>query len=238
MLSFDGKYRISSIVCAYNEEDTVGDIVTALSVSHLIDEVIVVNDGSSDGTSQALEDFSFDPKVRVIELHENRGKGFAMACGASSAGGEILLFFDADIVGILEDDQIERLVSPPVSGKAEMVIGYLINNPLERFYNPFRFISGQRVVFRRDLIPIIDEMKKLRFGVEMVINLHFLREGREVIYLPIEDMIHITKMEKYPLHLAIKEFYKEGTEIAISIRLNYPMLVEHIKNRSRRILDL
>jgi len=238
MLNFNEKHKISSIVCAYNEEETVGDIVAALSKSPLIYEVIVVNDGSSDGTAQVLNDFSIDPKVKVIEFYENMGKGFAMACGTSSAEGEILIFFDADLKGRFEDDQIKRLTSPLILGQAEMIIGYLVDNPLEKIYNnPFKPISGQRVVFKKDLIPIMDEMKESRFGIEMVINLYFLRDGKKVKYLPIKDMIHITKVEKYPLHLALWEFYKEGTEIASSLKLHYPILVEHLKNRSRKIVD-
>ena len=71
--------RTSAIIAAYNEEATIGDVCRALTSSPLIDEVIVVSDGSTDRTVEIAR--SFDG-VRIVALRENQGKGSAMRVGA------------------------------------------------------------------------------------------------------------------------------------------------------------
>ena len=74
--------RTTAIVAAYNEEGTIADVLRALTASPLIDEVIVVSDGSEDATVEIARTFD---GVRTVALHENHGKGFAMAVGARPA---------------------------------------------------------------------------------------------------------------------------------------------------------
>jgi len=70
--------KISAIISAYNEEDTVSAVVKTTLASKIIDEVIVVNDGSTDNTAKNLEKFLSNPKCTYIEYEENRGKSLAM----------------------------------------------------------------------------------------------------------------------------------------------------------------
>ena len=86
---------LSVVIPAYNEEkrlkNHVPDIVTHLAGKSF--EIIVVNDGSKDGTAQVAKSF---PSVRVIDLNPNRGKGCAVKAGMLAAQGRYVLFTDAD----------------------------------------------------------------------------------------------------------------------------------------------
>src|SRR5215213_6232298 len=88
------RLRTTAIVAAYNEEGTIADVLRALTRSPLVDEVIVVSDGSEDRT--------FDG-VRTIALKENHGKGYAMAVGVANSTNDTLFFCDGDMYNVTEE---------------------------------------------------------------------------------------------------------------------------------------
>jgi glycosyltransferase involved in cell wall biosynthesis len=94
--------KISIIIPAYNEEDrilkTLGETISYLNRQDYTSEIIVVSDGSSDGTRGVVEGFKSGEHValRVIEYHPNRGKGYAVRLGMLEGAGETVMFMDAD----------------------------------------------------------------------------------------------------------------------------------------------
>ena len=74
--------RIAAVVPAYNEEARIGEVLRALLAAPELAEIVVVNDGSRDGTAAVARQFR---TVRALDLPENRGKGAAMRCGALAA---------------------------------------------------------------------------------------------------------------------------------------------------------
>jgi len=120
---------ISAIVPAYNEERTIGGVINALKTAG-IGEIIVVDDGSQDNTAQVAEGL----QAKVIKHKKRSGKGAAMKTGIKNASGEVLVFVDADLVG-LEHKKIVNLISPVTKGKADFVKGYgyfHVNKALEK----------------------------------------------------------------------------------------------------------
>ncbi|HEX3036040.1 MAG TPA: dolichyl-phosphate beta-glucosyltransferase [Thermodesulfobacteriota bacterium] len=116
---------LSVIVPAYNEEDrielTLRSIHAYLSQHGYSFEVIVVNDGSKDRTSQVVSRLISEfPYIRLIDNNENRGKGWAVKQGMLSAKGEIRLFMDADSSTSI--DQFERMI-PYFEKGFDVVIG-------------------------------------------------------------------------------------------------------------------
>src|SRR5258708_26028161 len=85
--------RTTAIIAAYNEEKTLADVLRSLTASALIDEVIVVSDGSTDRTVEIAR--SFD--IKTIVLRENRGKAHAMRLGVDNAPPHYLFFVAGDI---------------------------------------------------------------------------------------------------------------------------------------------
>ncbi|MGA2036696.1 MAG: glycosyltransferase family 2 protein [Acidimicrobiales bacterium] len=116
-------YRtLSVIVPVYNERNTVAEIIRrirAVEVPLEVD-VVVVDDGSTDGTEKVLSALQ-DSTVRVITHDRNRGKGAAVRTGMASAKGDLLIIQDADLEYDPED--WSRLLEPVLKGKAKVVYG-------------------------------------------------------------------------------------------------------------------
>ena len=94
-----GDLRVAAIVPAYNEEATLTEVLAVLQATPAIDEVLVVSDGSTDGTVEIARSLG----LRTIHLRQNQGKGRAMAIGVAHTDAEILLFVDGDILNLTVD---------------------------------------------------------------------------------------------------------------------------------------
>jgi len=220
---------ISAIICVYNEEKTIKDVVSKVC-DHFFDEVIVVNDGSTDNTDDILNELSKIYEFKYIKLEENKGKGFAMATGIENATGEIIVFVDADLSDLKEDHLFE-LTMPLVNKKADMILGQATETLIDYSVNPFKSFTGERSVFKKDILPIVDKMKHSRFGVETLINLYYQAEGKKVKYVMLNGLKHPTKFDKVSKQQALKEFVKEGHQIALTAFKNFDLITSSIKNR-------
>ena len=120
---------ISAVIPAHNEEKTIGGVINALKEAG-IGEIIVVDDGSSDTTAQIAEGL----QAKVIKQKKRSGKGAAIKKGIKSASGEVIVFVDADLIG-LDHKKIVKLITPVAKGKADFVKGYgyfNVNKALEK----------------------------------------------------------------------------------------------------------
>ena len=114
---------ISIIVPVYNESRTVEAVIRRLLEIDLPAprEIIVVNDGSSDGTRGVLDAMPAVPDVRIVHAEPNRGKGSAIRRGLSVATGTVIAIQDADLE--LDPAQLATLVAPILDGSAAVVYG-------------------------------------------------------------------------------------------------------------------
>ena len=116
--------KLSVIVPVYNERNTVVEVVRRMRAVELPDgierEIIVVDDGSSDGTRDVLRQLG-DSTVRILVHGENRGKGAAVRTGLALATGDYVLIQDADLE--YDPDDWPRLISPVMRGRARVVYG-------------------------------------------------------------------------------------------------------------------
>lgn len=207
--SFEAKegkrYLISAIVPCYNEEMRVAETLEALLGCPSVDEIIAINDGSTDDTLGILK--RFGDKVRIIDLGENEGKGFAIAVGVEEARGGIVVFLDAHLLN-LKDSHIRGLTEPLIMGEADATLG--ISLPKE--VSPLWPWTGQRGYFRESLLPHLEEMKKTRFGAETYLNDAF--KGKRVRLVRLKGLIHLPKYQKMRPSQVFDSYLTEAVEIA------------------------
>lgn len=221
--------KATAIVCAFNEEKTIADILETLLKCNVFDEIIVINDGSTDGTSKVLKKYIGLNKLRIIELPENRGKGFAMAEGITTAKNNLLIFVDADLTNF-KVEYIQQLIQPLLEEKANMVIGQPKENIIDCRFNPFIFLSGERALYRNDVLPLVEQMRETRFGVETLINLYYKANNMKTIFISLWGLTHPIKIKKYSLEKSVCEYLLAAKQITRTMAVNYMLVVISIRN--------
>jgi glycosyltransferase involved in cell wall biosynthesis len=112
---------ISVIIPVYNEVKNINEIIKRVQTTKLASEIVIVDDGSRDGTRDILQTLNGKKKVRVILHDKNQGKGAAVVTGMKAAKGEILLIQDADLE--YDPRDYPSLLKPIQEGLADVVYG-------------------------------------------------------------------------------------------------------------------
>ncbi|NLM94740.1 MAG: glycosyltransferase family 2 protein [Firmicutes bacterium] len=208
----DEKPTTAIIIPAYNEENTLGNVLRALADSGW-KEIIVVSDGSTDRTARVARQHG----AQVVELPVNLGKGGAMKIGSLSTQAEYLLFLDADLVGITKE-HVDSLFNPVLRGEADMTVGIFdegrLSTDLAQRIAPF--LSGQRAM-HRSVLEQIPDLEKTRYGVEVVLSRFAEANGLRVKAVILKDCSHVMKEEKQGLWKGFTSRMKMYWEILKSL---------------------
>lgn len=185
---------ISIIIPAYNEENKIKDTLESIKNIETINEVIVVDDGSSDKTTEKASEVKSD-KIKVFKLDKNRGKGYALNYGLQVAMEK------ADIIGFLDGDlgsssnEVEKLITPILNNEADVIIakfppakkkgglgfvkGLAKQSVLDMTGEELdATLSGQRL-FKREVLEQFDEIP-FGYGVEVGMTIDILKKGYKI----------------------------------------------------------
>ena len=191
--------NVSVIIPAFNEAEIINKTLACLNFKE-IKEIIVVNDGSTDHTLDIVKQYP----VRLINLNQNRGKGYAVTQGLKWARGDFIMLIDADLGESVAE--MQSLIKPVTDGKADlalavikikggglglvrklaafglkMVTGKIIKAPL----------SGQRI-FSRKLVEIITPLSA-GFGLELGMDIDLLRNNCRFVELETKICHRVTE---------------------------------------------
>lgn len=189
---------VTAVIPAWNEAKTIGAVVYAALDARLVDEVVVVDNASTDGTAAVAA--AHGARV-VIEPHP--GKGEAMRAGVTAAAGDgtgpgpgVIVFLDADLVG-LRPHHVDDLVDAVVSGRADMACGLFDRGPVANplFLAALPVLTGQRAL-RRQLFDQLDAPDLHGYRVEAALNSLVARRGLVRLDRVMPGLWHRTKEEK------------------------------------------
>ncbi len=212
--------NISCIVPAFNEASTISTVLRVLSAYPQISEIIVVDDGSTDGTADTVKrEF---PHIRVIGLTANRGKADALIAGVAKARSPILFFCDADLTGLTQS-HIKQLIAPVAAGKTRMVCGaqeYMnswkktdgLKRPAHGAFNDFVLgLGGEKVLWKKDFLNI-PHLAGTQYGIEQNIVRYYQKNHIPFSYHVLSGVGHRHKVAKWGLRKGmIKEVWALAT---------------------------
>lgn len=185
--------KLSCIICAHNEAPRIADVLYVAATHPLLDEVIVVDDGSTDGTADIVRSFR---SVRLLSYRENRGKSRAFAEGVRAARYDYIMHLDADLKHLTEAN-ITELAEPVLSLRVGMSISVRKNSLAVYRWMGLDFVSGERVIPKRVVAACVAEIDKLpRFGVEAFINARIIDERLKIAVVAFDNVINTRKSEK------------------------------------------
>jgi len=159
---------VSAIVPAYNEGERIKNVLEILARTKILNEVIVVDDGSSDNTGKITRELTKKyHKIRYFRNGVNKGKAYSMDRGVKSSKSDIIFFCDSDLNG-LTSDIVEQIVSPVVDNEYSMFIG-IRNNVMQKIFTPFGLNSGERAM-HREVWESLPNFYKYRYRIEVGLN--------------------------------------------------------------------
>jgi len=188
--------KTSVIIPCKNEQETIGDLVHSLKKLTIIDEIIVVDDGSTDNTGSILS----ESDIKVVTHLYSKGNGAAIKRGAREASGDILVFMDAD--GQHEINDIHKLLDAIEDGydmavgardnksqaSAARLVGNKLYNRLASLITGHKILdltSGFRASKRKYFLDYISLLPN-GFSYPTTITMAFIKSGHSVKYIPIK----------------------------------------------------
>ena len=145
--------RLSVLITIYNEAGTIEEVVRRVrALGDLLHEIIIVDDGSKDGTAGVVERLARDePLIKFFPQERNQGKTAAISVALANASGPVIIFQDADFE--YDPEEIPEVVRPILEGQADVVFGsrFLVRRAARVLYF-YHFLANKFLTFFSDVL--------------------------------------------------------------------------------------
>jgi len=185
------KPLIAAILPAYNEERNVGAVLEVLRATQILDEIILVDDGSSDQTVELLRQFAeSDPRARLICHEKNQGKGQAVFTGWAATNAPYIIMLDSDLKN-LHPEHVVALIEPILDRRADMTLGLFVGGHINTDFSHWAtpFLTGQRGL-RADLLKYVSCEAAAGYGFEVALTVAAGQNGYRTRVVPLKGVWH------------------------------------------------
>ena len=213
---------VTAILPFYNEQKTLLTVLRALLGAHHLSQIVLVNDGSRDGSVRLLRRYLNthpDPRVKFIDSKLNHGKASAVGKGLDVAQHDLILLYDADMQ-YAKAELIDRMIEDFWSNNDQLLIAALTDKPLIFKNKLLDYTSGERMFYKAVLMPYRHLLNdRLGYGLEVLINHLHRKRGIRISY-DYGDLGHIYKNKDHikPV-LRPWALLKEGIQVAGALLL-------------------
>lgn len=239
--------KVSCVIPAYNEESRIENVLKAIKDYKNFHEVIIVNDGSSDGTSRVVNEYissnNFDFKNWVfIDNETNKGKTGAVIDGVNKASGKIIVLLDADLIGLTHEN-LDKLLYFIVLEDYSMTI---LDRRSDRmtvlgFTTYSRFWGGERAFWKEDFLKLdLPKDKKKGYLLEAVLNKFMMDNNKKVLSIFCENLDTVLQTEKRSFIDGTLSYFKMYADIFKYLKLedSYKQFIYIEDDQSIDLYDL
>lgn len=191
---------------AYNESKRILQVIEATLKSSFVEEIIVVDDGSRDNTSNVVKKIK-NKKIRLFTLKKNGGKSNAMKFGLKKSKNDYVLFLDSDLIGLKKED-IDKIVSPVIKNEVDLTLCLHANSPW-RIYG-LDYLSGLRCIKKSHLEDFSFLDKISGFGAEVSMNRIILEKNLKIGIVDLPKVV--SPISKEDGNSAIGKFFLIGKQ--------------------------
>lgn len=205
---------VSCLVPAYNEGANIGRVLAVLQGMPCLHEIIVLDDGSSDNTSEVARQYQRrNPAIRLLASGSNRGKTDAIRAGVRACRGEIVVIIDSDLIN-LRPDNVARLIAAVRDEGCALAI---LDRAGDRravwgWTDCARFFGGERA-FRRNDFMEIEFHAGAGYLLEIIMNLHFMRRGKKIKTFFCSNLFTLHDHHKNGFRAGFGHYWKMSGEI-------------------------
>jgi len=207
---------ITAILPIFNEEKTVAKVLSVLLKSKSLNEIIVVDDASTDNSLNIIKSFQSD-KLKIIHLEKNLGKSGAVKIAVKSATADILFFCDGDLHNF-SVQHINKLLEPLKNGGYLMTVGIrdrgMIHNTFVKKFGPL--ITGERALPKKVFEEVAEHPLMKDYALEFVLNDYCVKNSIPIKRIILKGVKQTNKPYKYNNKLkGVVLFLKQAIALAV-----------------------